>query len=125
MRRAHGRAAARGAERDPAGPVPPDASARGGRARRSIASSFACAVFDIGSIEHPSQLGDFFTTGEDLRTHGAEAFLTGRPDTAFETTGTTSPVPKRVFFSNRELNAMGSASAAALHLLGCVPTISC
>src|SRR5206468_5006720 len=34
------------------------------------------------------------------------------------TTGTTSPVPKCVFFSNRELNAMGSASAAALHLLG-------
>ncbi len=69
-------------------------------------------------ITHPSQLGDFFTTGEDIRTHGPEAFLVGRPDTAFETTGTTSPVPKRVLFSNRELNAMGSASAAALYLMG-------
>src|SRR5438270_13797243 len=45
-------------------------------------------------IDHPAQLGDFYTTGEDLRDHGAEAFLIGRADTAFETTGTTSPVPK-------------------------------
>ena len=73
---------------------------------------------DVSRISHPSQLGDFYTTGEDLRTHGPDAFLIGRPETAFQTTGTTSPVPKRVLFSNRELNAMGSASAAALHLMG-------
>jgi phenylacetate-CoA ligase len=73
---------------------------------------------DVARISHPSQLGDFFTTGEDLRKHGPDAFIVGRAETAFETTGTTSPVPKRVFFSNRELNAMGSASAAALHLMG-------
>jgi phenylacetate-CoA ligase len=73
---------------------------------------------DVSRISHPSQLGDFYTTGEDLRRHGPEAFLIGRPETAFETTGTTSPMPKRVLFSNRELNAMGSASAAALHLMG-------
>lgn len=73
---------------------------------------------DVRRIEHPSELGDFYTTGEDLRKHGAQAFLTGRADTAFETTGTTSPVPKRVFFSNRELAEMGRASAIGLHLLG-------
>ena len=73
---------------------------------------------DVSRVSHPSQLGDFYTTGEDLRRHGPEAFLVGRAETAFETTGTTSPVPKRVLFSNRELNAMGSASAAALHLMG-------
>ena len=72
----------------------------------------------VDTIEHPSQLGDFFTTGDDLRTNPASAFLTGRPDTAFETTGTTSAIPKRVFFSHGELDAMGTASAAALHLLG-------
>lgn len=72
----------------------------------------------IEHIEHPSELGDFYTTGEDLRAHGAEAFLTGRPDTAFETTGTTSPVPKRVFFSQRELNEMGRLSAIGLYHLG-------
>ena len=73
---------------------------------------------DVRRIEHPSELGDFYTTGEDLRAHGAEAFLTGRPDTAFETTGTTSPVPKRVFFSQRELHEMGRLSAIGLYHLG-------
>src|ERR1700704_4751686 len=69
-------------------------------------------------IKHPSDLGDFYTTGEDLRAHGAEAFLTGRADTAFETTGTTSPAPKRVFFSQRELLEMGRLSAIGLYHLG-------
>jgi phenylacetate-CoA ligase len=80
--------------------------------------AFRHRAIQVERIEHPSQLGDFYTTGEDLRSHGADPFLTGRADTAFETTGTTSPVPKRVFFSTRELNAMGTASAAALYLLG-------
>ena len=73
---------------------------------------------DPRRVFHPSDLGDFYTTGEDLRAHGAEAFLTGRADTAFETTGTTSPVPKRVFFSQRELLEMGRLSAIGLYHLG-------
>jgi phenylacetate-CoA ligase len=73
---------------------------------------------DVHRIDHPSQLGDFYTTGEDLRSHGADAFLVHRADTAFETTGTTSPVPKRVFFSRREIADMGRLSAIWLHLLG-------
>src|SRR2546421_4307686 len=73
---------------------------------------------DVRRIEHPSELGDFYTTGEDLRRHSAEAFLTGRADTAFETTGTTSPIPKRVFFSQRELDEMGRLSAIGLYHLG-------
>src|SRR5438128_1046685 len=73
---------------------------------------------DVRRIEHPSQLGDFYTTGEDLRQHSAEACLTGRADTAFETTGTTSPIPKRVFFSQRELSEMGRTSAIGLYHLG-------
>src|SRR6266850_2142271 len=73
---------------------------------------------DPRRIEHPSDLGDFYTTGEDLHAHGAEAFLTGRADTAFETTGTTSPVPKRVFFSRAELLDMGRLSAIGLYHLG-------
>src|SRR5258706_16297818 len=72
----------------------------------------------VRRIEHPSQLGDFYTTGEDLREEGAEAFLTGHADTAFETTGTTSPIPKRVFFSQRELSEMGRTSAIGLYHLG-------
>ena len=73
---------------------------------------------DPRRIEHPSELGDFYTTGEDLRAHSAEAFLTGHADTAFETTGTTSPAPKRVFFSQAELLAMGRTSAIGLYHLG-------
>lgn len=73
---------------------------------------------DVRRIEHPSELGDFYTTGEDLRQHGAEAFLTGPADTAFETTGTTSSIPKRVFFSHRELTDMGRLSAIGLYHLG-------
>jgi phenylacetate-CoA ligase len=73
---------------------------------------------DVRRIDHPSQLGDFYTRGEDLRTHGGEDFLAGPADTAFETTGTTSPVPKRVFFSRREIADMGRLTALWLHLLG-------
>ena len=73
---------------------------------------------DPRRIAHPSELGDFYTTGEDLRLAGAGAFIAQPPDTAFETTGTASPVPKRIFFSWHELDAMGDASAAVLHLLG-------
>jgi len=76
---------------------------------------------DVSRIEHPSQLGDFYTTGEDLRIHCAEQFLAGHADTAFETTGTTSPVPKRVFFSRREMANMGRLNALWLHLLGLRP----
>lgn len=76
---------------------------------------------DVARIEHPSQLGDFYTTGEDLRSNGVKAFLTGHPDTAFETTGTTSPIPKRVFFSNHELEEMGRCSAIGLYRLGIRP----
>src|SRR6266849_7161952 len=81
-------------------------------------AAFRRRGIDVRRIEHPSQLGDFYTTGEDLREHGAEAFLTGHADTAFETTGTTSPEPKRIFFSQRELNEMGRTSAIALYHLG-------
>jgi phenylacetate-CoA ligase len=112
------------------GKFPPSAFAALQRARfrktlRLVAerSPFYRAEFrrrgiDARRIEEPSELGDFYTTGEDLRKHGAQAFLTGRADTAFETTGTTSPIPKRVFFSNRELDEIGRASAAGLYLLG-------
>ncbi len=79
---------------------------------------FAKRNIDANKIRHPAELGDFFTTGEDLQKHGAEAFVTGRADTAFETTGTTSNETKRVFFSNKELNDMGRTSAIGLYQLG-------
>ena len=78
---------------------------------------FRLRGIDVRRIRHPSELGDFYTTGEDLRAH-VEDFKTGRGDTAFETTGTTSPEPKRVFFSRREIDEMGYASALGLYALG-------
>src|SRR5467141_3634422 len=47
---------------------------------------FRSRGIDVRRIEHPLQLGDFYTTGEDLRTCGADAFLVRGADTAFETT---------------------------------------
>src|SRR5438876_1601473 len=82
---------------------------------------FRARGIDLRRIDHPSQLGDFYTTGEDLRSHGADAFVVRRADTAFETTGTTSRVPKRVFFSRREIADMGRLSALWLHVLGLRP----
>jgi len=76
---------------------------------------------DARRVDDPSQLGDFYTTGDDLRAHGPDRFLVGRADTAFETTGTTSPVPKRLFFSRREISDMGRLSALWLHVLGLRP----
>jgi phenylacetate-CoA ligase len=73
---------------------------------------------DARRVRRPEDLGDFYTTGEDLRRNGPEAFTVRRADTAFETTGTTSPVPKRVFFSNRELEEVGRVCALALRFLG-------
>src|SRR5713101_7294727 len=109
-------------------PMPALEAMRRARFRRTLRiaaerSSFYREQFrrrgiDVRRIDHPSELGDFYTTGEDLREHGAEAFLTGRADTAFETTGTTSAIPKRVFFSQHELNEMGRASAIGLYHLG-------
>ena len=73
---------------------------------------------DIRTINHPAELGDFFTTSDDLREYGSDAFLVGKADTAFETTGTTSSATKQIFFSNRELNEMGRVSALGLYQIG-------
>jgi phenylacetate-CoA ligase len=104
---------------------------RRARFRRTLRVAAKCSSFyrdefrkrgiDVRRIEHPSQLGDFYTTGEDLRNHGADAFRVRPADTAFETTGTTSPIPKRVFFSRREIADMGRLSAIWLHVLGMRP----
>ena len=112
-------------------PLPALEAMRRARFRRTLRIAAARSTFyreqfrrrgiDVARIDHPSELGDFFTTGEDLRSEGADAFLVRRADTAFETTGTTSPVPKRVFFSRREIADMGRLSAIWLHLLGLRP----
>ena len=63
---------------------------------------FKESKIDASSVRSPQDLGDFFTTAEDIR-KDPEAFVCLRPDTAFETTGTTSKRPKRVYFSRNEI----------------------
>lgn len=76
---------------------------------------------DIDRIQSPSDLGPLFTTPANLQTIPAEQFLCGPADTAYETTGTISKKPKRVFFSNREIEDIGRVNAAGLWRMGVRP----
>lgn len=78
---------------------------------------FAEKKIDPKQIRRPEDLGDFFTTPEDLRAH-AEEMVCERPDTAFETTGTTSKKTKRVYFSRGEVEDAGWAGAVGLWGVG-------
>src|ERR1039457_1126764 len=58
---------------------------------------------DPRRVRRPEDLGDIFTTPEDLRTLPAAKFLCREPELVFETTG-TSGGPKRVYYSYEELD---------------------
>lgn len=68
---------------------------------------------DALQIRRPEDLGDIFTTPEDLISHPAEDFLCGPPQAVFETTGTSGP-PKRIYFTYDELEHSARYEAAAL-----------
>jgi len=68
-------------------------------------------------VTKPSDLGDFYTSPEDLRAN-PEEFICQAPDTAYETTGTTSRRPKRVYFSRHEVREAGWAGAVGLWGVG-------
>ena len=73
---------------------------------------------DPRGIRNPEDLGDFFTTAQDLRDHPVEEFLCDRPENGFETTGTTATTSKRVYFSRREIADTGRDGALGLYNLG-------
>lgn len=75
---------------------------------------------DAFKIQKPEDLGDFFTTAEDIRNY-SEEFICLKPDTAFETTGTTSKKPKRIYFSRQEVREAGWAGAVGLWGVGVRP----
>ena len=88
-------------------------------------SKFYKRKFDERSInpkkvKSPEDLGDFFTTAEDIQ-ENVEDFVCQRPDTAFETTGTTSKRAKRVYFSRYEIKEAGWAGAVGLWGVGIRP----
>src|SRR5579875_2042428 len=68
---------------------------------------------DALQIRRPEDLGDIFTTPEDLISHPAEDFLCGPPQAVFETTGTSGP-PKRIYFTYDVLEHSARYEAAAL-----------
>ncbi|MGH9406743.1 MAG: phenylacetate--CoA ligase family protein [Terriglobia bacterium] len=68
---------------------------------------------DPERIRQPEDLGDIFTTPEELIARPAADFLCREPEAVFETTGTSGP-PKRVYFSYDELDQAARYEAAAL-----------
>ncbi len=68
-----------------------------------------------------ADLGDFFTTADDLRQRPIEDFLCARPEFGFETTGTSMGVNKRVYFSYAEMVEYGRDGAVGLWNLGLRP----
>jgi phenylacetate-CoA ligase len=81
---------------------------------------FAERRIDARAIARPEDLGDFFTTAEDIRANVQE-FVCARPDTAYETTGTTSKRTKRVYFSRSEIREAGWSGAVGLWGMGIRP----
>ncbi len=75
---------------------------------------------DPARVRRPEDLGNIYTTPEDLRNLPAEDFLCREPELVFETTG-TSGGPKRVYFSYEELDFTARYEAAALWELGVQP----
>ena len=75
---------------------------------------------DPVKVRRPEDLGNFFTTAEDIRAN-PEEFICMPPDTAYETTGTTSKRPKRVYFSRNEVEEAGWAGAVGLWGIGLRP----
>ncbi|MHB8654340.1 MAG: phenylacetate--CoA ligase family protein [Terriglobia bacterium] len=75
---------------------------------------------DPARVRCPEDLGDIFTTANDLLTVPPEDFLCSEPQAVFETTG-TSGAPKRTYFSYGELDFGARYEAAALYDNGMRP----
>ncbi len=75
---------------------------------------------DVRSVRRPEDLGDIFTTAEDLLNFPPEEFLCRPPEAVFETTG-TSGAPKRTYFGYDELEFVARYQAAAFYENGVRP----
>ncbi len=81
--------------------------------------AFRSRGIDPRRVRLPSDLGDFFTTPDDL-SRDPEKFLCAPPSVVFESSG-TSGTNKQVYFDGKELNDLGKMVAAALRLMGIAP----
>ncbi len=83
---------------------------------RFYRDAFRRRGIDPAQVRTPTDLGDFYTTPEDLATDPA-SFLSGEPAIVFESSG-TSGRNKQVYYSWRELEQMGRMMAAGLYTMG-------
>ena len=81
--------------------------------QKFLARKLREAGIDPARVRAPEDLGNVFTTAEELLSLPAEDFLCQQPQAVFETTG-TSAAPKRTYFSYAELDLAAHHEAAAL-----------
>src|SRR5579863_6052270 len=89
--------------------------------QRFFARQLRAHGIDAARVQHPADLGDIFTTADDLLSLPPEEFLCRPPESVFETTGTSSGEPKRVYFGYDELDAAARHEAGALYENGVRP----
>src|SRR5262245_20034270 len=83
----------------------------------SSRAKFSSAQIDAGQIQSPEDLGNFFTTADDLLNVPAEDFLCAAPQLAFETAG-TSGRNKRLFYNHEEFEKAARRASIAFYLCG-------
>jgi phenylacetate-CoA ligase len=81
--------------------------------------AFRARGIDPRRVRSPADLGDFFTTPDDL-SRDPEKFLCAPPSFVFESSG-TSGRNKQVYFDVREMNYIGKVAASAMALMGIAP----
>ncbi len=79
-------------------------------------AAFAARGIVASRVRGPSDLGDFYTTPDDV-VKDPEAFLCRPPAIVFESSG-TSGKNKQVYYGRDELHAMGVVMAAGSRLMG-------
>jgi len=72
---------------------------------------------DAGQMQSPADLGNFFTTANDLLNVPSEDFLCSSPQLAFETAG-TSGRNKRLFYNYEEFESTARRVSIALYFCG-------
>ena len=75
---------------------------------------------DPHMVRTPSDLGDFYTTPDDI-VADSRAFLCRDPNIVFESSG-TSGKNKQIYYNHRELAQIAQIDAAGLWLMGLKPT---
>lgn len=77
---------------------------------------FAKHGIDPSKVSTPEDLGDFYTTPEDLVEHATE-FICRSPSMVFESSGTTGR-NKRIYYGHDELQDIGRMMAAGFRMMG-------